>query len=312
MKHKVLIIDLMHESILQQLAELGIEADYQPQIQRASILEMIENYIGMIVRSKTQIDAELLAKGKQLKFIGRAGSGTDLIDMEAVNQKNIAVLNAPEGNRDAVAEHTVGMLLMLMRNLHLADQQVRKEIWDREGNRGFEIKGKTVGIIGYGNVGQQTAKRLNAFECKILAYDIRKTDFGKENIFESSMEQIFEEADILTLHIPLTKQSFQMVDWIYLQKFKKDIILINTARGEIIQTEDLKKALQEGKVRGACLDVLENEKLNTLNSSQKETFEFFKKSPNVILTPHIAGWTYESYQRINKVLTEKIKNFLGL
>lgn len=312
MKHKVLIIDLMHESILQKLTELGIEADYQPQIQRAGILEIIDNYIGMIVRSKTNIDTELLAKGKQLKFIGRAGSGTDLIDMEAVNQKNIVVLNAPEGNRDAVAEHTIGMLLMLMRNLHLADQEVRKEIWDREGNRGYEIKGKTIGIVGYGNVGQQTAKRLNAFECKILAYDIRKTDFGKENIYESNMEQIFEEADILSLHIPLTKQTFQMVDWAYLQQFKKDIILINTARGEIIKHDDLKKALQEGKVRGACLDVLENEKLNVLNPLQKETFEFFKKSANVILTPHIAGWTYESYQRINEVLAEKIKNFLGL
>ena len=303
----VLIADEMHLSIVPMLEQIGYIADYQPLIKRQELIEMMGNYTGLIIRSKTIVDEELLQNATQLKFIGRAGAGLDLIDNEVVTKKNIQVFAANEGNKVAVAEHIIGMLLCLFHKILVADKQVRNGVWLREENRGYELNSKTVGIVGYGNNGSETAKRLKAFGCKILAFDKFKTNFGDEFVQESSMETIFEEADIVSLHIPLTDESSKMVNAAYLNKFKKNIYLLNASRGEMVVLTDLAEALENGKVCGACLDVLENEKLQKLTPQQQEIFTKLTNSDRVILTPHIAGWTFESYIKINEVLIEKIK-----
>jgi D-3-phosphoglycerate dehydrogenase len=303
----VLIADEMHLSIMPMLENIGYLPDYQPLIKRQEMIDIIGNYEGLIIRSKTFVDEELLQNARQLKFIGRAGAGLDLIDNEVVTKKNIQLFAANEGNRVAVAEHIIGMLLCLMNKILVADSQVRKSVWLREENRGYELMGKTVGIIGYGNNGSETAKRLKAFGCKVLAFDKFKADFSDDCITASSMERIFEEADILSLHIPLTEETSKMVNADYLSKFKKPIYLLNASRGEIVVLKEVVAALENGKISGACLDVLENEKLQKLSIEQQETFEKLTHSDRVILTPHIAGWTHESYIKINEVLVEKIK-----
>lgn len=302
----VLIADEMHLSIIEMLEKIGFVPDYRPNIKRQEIIDILGNYDGLIIRSKTFVDEELLQNAAQLAFIGRAGAGLDLIDIEAVKKKNIALFAANEGNRVAVAEHVVGMLLCLMNKILVADSQVRKGIWLREDNRGYELMGKTVGIVGYGNNGSETAKRLKAFGCRVLAYDKHKSYFSDEYVKEATMEEIFTEADILSIHIPLTEESSKMVNEAFLNKFQKNIYLINAARGEIVVLNDVVEALETGKLRGACLDVLENEKLQKLTPDQQAVFEKLSTSDRVILTPHIAGWTFESYVKINEVLIEKI------
>lgn len=302
----VLIADEMHLSIIQMLENIGYIPDYKPLIKRQEIIESIGKYEGLIIRSKTFVDEELLENANQLRFIARAGAGLDLIDNEVVSKRKIHLFSANEGNRVAVAEHIIGMLLCLMNNILIADRQVRNGIWLREANRGYELSGKTVGLIGYGNNGSETAKRLKAFDCKILAFDKFKTNFNDEFVEESSMDRIYEEADILTLHIPLTNETSMMVNSQYLNRFKKSIYFLNASRGEIVVLKDILAALENGKVRGACLDVLENEKIKKLTPEQQEVFDKITQSDRVILTPHIAGWTHESYVKINQVLVEKI------
>ncbi len=216
-------------------------------------------------------------------------------------------MHASEGNRDAVGEYTAGALLSLMRNIPRANSEVRHRIWEREGNRGEELMSKTVGIIGYGNMGQSFAKRISGFGCNVLAYDKYKTGYGDQYAKEASMETLFAEADILSLHIPLTPETRKMVDLSYIHRFKKKIILVNTARGEIVSLTGLAQAMQSNQVRGAVLDVLENEKLNTFSPEQKLAFDALAEKTNVIFTPHIAGWTFESHVKINVALVEKIK-----
>lgn len=305
-KKKILIVDDMHLSILKMLENLDFEVIYQPTIQRNDIFLIIKDVFGLIIRSKTKIDAEFLGYASHLHFIARAGAGLDLIDVALALQNNILLLNAPEGNRDAVAEHTLGLMLNLLNKISVADKEVRNKIWEREQNRGFEIKNKTIGIIGFGNIGQEVAKRLANFDCKILVYDRSKKDFSNTKATESTLAQIFEETDILTLHIPLDKKNLKWVNKDFLQKFKKPIWLINTARGEILCLEALIEGLESGKIIGAGLDVLENEKLNTLSSLQQLHFDYLTQSKRVILTPHVGGWTYESYERISEVLAQKI------
>jgi D-3-phosphoglycerate dehydrogenase len=247
----------------------------------------------------------------RLRFIGRAGAGLDLIDEAITEEKGIVVFAANEGNRVAVSEHVIGMLLVLMNNLLIADRQVREGKWLREENRGYELFGKTVGIIGYGNNGSETAKRLSAFGCEVLAYDKYKVGFSDEYATESSMQDIFDKADILSLHIPLTKETLQLVNQEFLNSFVNNIYIANASRGEIVVLDALLAGLNSGKIKGACLDVLENEKLAQLNPAQKETFEELIKSDKVIFSPHIAGWTHESYVRINEVLIKKIQKVLS-
>jgi len=304
---RCLVVDIVHESLFPLLAEIGWEADYQPNISRAQIKAVHEAYAGLIVRSKTIIDRDLLGAHPRVKFIGRAGAGLDSLDLEYLAEKGIHVLHASEGNRDAVGEYTAGVLLSLIRNIPKADREVKEFSWRREANRGEEIMGKTVGIIGYGNMGRAFAKRLAGFECNVLAYDKYKTGFSDQFCKEVQMDAIEEETDILSLHIPLTPETRMLVNRNYLKRFKKRIILINTARGEIVSLSDLVESMEEGRVRGAALDVLENEKMENLTPLQLQAFNFLRKRSNVIFTPHIAGWTVESLVKINVALVQKIK-----
>jgi D-3-phosphoglycerate dehydrogenase len=289
------------------LKEIGWEAGYFPAVTREEIKKLHHGYDGLIVRSKVVVDRDLLGDNPTLKFIGRAGAGLDNLDLEYLNEKKIAVLHASEGNRDAVGEYTVGVLLSLLRNIPQADTQVLKSVWDREGNRGEEIMGKTVGIIGFGNMGQAFARRLSGFGCNVLAYDKYKTGFSGSLAKEVPMETIFDEADILSLHIPLTGETRRLVNKEFIARFKKPFILLNTARGEIVSLTDLVEALDKKQVRGAALDVLENEKLDQLTARQQQDFNSLKERSNVIFTPHIAGWTFESHIKINVALVSKIK-----
>jgi D-3-phosphoglycerate dehydrogenase len=253
------------------------------------------------------IDGDLLGGSPKVRFIGRAGAGLDNLDLDYLRSHNIAVLHASEGNRDAVGEYAIGTLLSLMRNIPRADAQVREMVWEREANRGEELMSKTVGIIGYGNMGRAFAQRLSGFGCNIIAFDKYKKSFSDAHCGEATMDQIWESADILSLHIPLTPETRGLVTREYLQRFRKPIILINTARGEIVELTVLAEGLQSGLLRGAVLDVLQNEKLDRLTPDQTVSFDFLRKRSDVIFTPHIAGWTFESHVKINVALVDKIK-----
>lgn len=302
----VLIIDLMHSSIVPLLESEGFSVDYRPDISRQEILDSIGKYTGLIIRSKTPIDRPLLERAHQLTFVARAGAGLDNIDVDYLEANRIALYHAPEGNRDAVGEHAVGMLLALFNKFLQSDTQVRKGIWDREANRGEEIAGKTVGIFGYGNMGRAFAQRLRGFDVRVLAFDKYVTGFGDGFVEECSFEKIQQEADILSIHVPLTAETrfFFTVD--VLERFAKPIYLINTGRGEVISFDTLNEALSRNLVKGACLDVLENERLHALSPGQQISFRRLAERPNVLFSPHVAGWTIESYEKINKVLVAKI------
>ncbi|PZX54782.1 2-hydroxyacid dehydrogenase [Algoriphagus chordae] len=304
---KILIIDEMHESIMPILEKEGHEVSYLPEISREEIISTIAEYEGLIIRSKTPMDRDLLEKATKLKFIGRAGAGLDKIDLEYMAEKDIKLFHAAKGNRDAVAEHAIGMLLALFNNVEKADQEVRKGIWDREGNRGHELAGKTVGIMGYGNMGKSFAQRLQGFKVDVLAYDKYRMDFADDFVQEVMWEKLKAEADILSIHVPLTAETRGFFTLKELKSFAKPFWLINTARGEVINLKTLNDALDQGVLRGALLDVLENEKFQKFNPEQKAEFEKLAARDNVIFTPHVAGWTHESYVKINKVLAKRIK-----
>ncbi len=306
---KILIVDEMHPSLIEMLDADGWNYEYAPGLKRNEILEAVGAYEGLMIRSKTMVDTEFLERAPKLKFIARAGAGLDLIDIPAVEVKGIALFHAGEGNRDAVAEHVLGMLLGLFNNIVTADRQVRHEIWDREGNRGVELMGKTVGLIGYGNNGSATGKRLSGFGCRVLAYDKFKKNYSDANASEASLEQIQDEADIVSLHIPLTEESFHLVDGSFIDRMKKPFYLVNAARGEVADLSAVVAGLKSGKIKGACLDVLENEKLDRLTPTQREVFDYLAGSGNVVLTPHVGGWTHESYVRINEVLCRQIRDW---
>lgn len=302
----ILIADEMHPSLFTMLDQAGFPYTYQPKITRQGLLEQIATYSGLIIRSKTTINEEVLNQAPNLRFIGRAGAGLDLIDLDAVRRRNIRVFHAGEGNRDAVAEHSVGMLLALLANILKADREVRQGIWDREGNRGYELGSLTVGIVGYGNNGRATARRLSGFGCRVLAHDKFLTNYGDDFAEEVTMEQLMAEADVISLHIPLTSDTRVMVNDAFIDQVTKPFYLINIARGEITSLQALVRGLTSGKVRGACLDVLENEKLATLTPDQQSAFDYLRQSDRVVLTPHVAGWTHESYVRINEVLVRQL------
>lgn len=297
----------MHSSIIGMLSKLGHEVAYFPKITRAEILDSVADFDGLIIRSKTPMDRELLEKAVNLKFIGRAGAGLDQIDLEYMVERGVKLFHAAKGNRDAVAEHAVGGLLALFNQVIKADSEVRKGIWDREGNRGHELKGKTVGILGFGNMGRAFSKRLSGFGVKIMAYDKYKMDFGSDLVQEVMWEKLKSEADILSIHVPLTPETRNFLTLDQLSTFSKPIWLINTARGEVISFATLNAALDQGILKGAVLDVLENEKFQKFSPEQKSEFEKLAKRENVIFSPHIAGWTFESYEKINRVLVKKIK-----
>lgn len=304
---KILIIDEMHLSILDMLEREGFQVTYSPKITRAEIIDQVSEYEGLIIRSKTPMDRELLEKATRLKFIGRAGAGLDQIDLDYLADRGVKLFHAAKGNRDAVAEHALGGLLALLNHIPKADQEVRKGIWDREGNRGYELMGKTVGIFGYGNMGKAFARRLRGFAVQILAFDKYKVDFGSAKVQEVIWEKLKAEADVLSIHVPLTSETRDFFTLQELKSFAKPIWLINTARGEVISFRTLNAALDQGILRGAVLDVLENEKFQKFSADQKAEFERLAQRENVIFSPHVAGWTFESYEKINRVLVKQIK-----
>lgn len=306
MSKKILIVDDLHPAFKEQAGLLGYEVDDEPLITRQQTLERIKDYNGIAVRTKFRIDAEIFAAAPNLKFVARAGAGLDNIDDKIASERNIQLINAPEGNRDAVGEHAVGLLLSLMNNFRKADIEIRNGIWDREGNRGYELKGKKIGIIGYGFMGQCFAKKLAGFEVDVMAYDKYKTGFSDAFAREVSMEEIVKHSDVLSLHIPLTAETKQMVDDEYFFHFKKPIFFINTARGEIVNTKAVLNSLKSGKILGAGLDVLEAEKFPAL--SGQDWYNDLKSNEKVILTPHVGGWTFDSYRKISEVLAEKLKD----
>ena len=308
---KVLIVDPMHESILGLLGKYGFEVNYAPKITREEIVEQIGSYEGIIIRSKTPLDRALLERATRLQFIGRAGAGLDQLDLDYLKERGVALFHAAKGNRDAVAEHAIGGLLALFNHLNQADTQVRKGIWDREGNRGVELKGKTVGIFGFGNMGKAFSKRLKGFGVHVLAYDKYKKDFGKKGVQEVSWETLKKQADVLSIHVPLTAETRDFFTLEELKSFANPFWLINTARGEVIRMETLNQALDLGILKGVVLDVLENEKFDRFSPDQKLQFELLAKRENVLFTPHVAGWTEESYQKINEVLVKQILQTFG-
>lgn len=305
MQKKILIVDDLHPAFADKARELGYIVDDLPQLSRSETLQFIHQYQGIAVRTKFKIDEELLNAASLLEFVARAGAGLDNIDVKVAKEKCIKLINAPEGNCDAVAEHAIGMLLSLMNNLRQADAQVRAGIWDREGNRGYELKGKKVGLIGYGFMGKSMAKKLKGFEVEILAYDKYKTGFSDEYVREVSMEEIVKHSDILSLHIPLTSETRQMVNDEYLFHFKKPIFLVNTARGEIVNTQAVLGKLKEEKIIAAALDVLEVEKFPAL--LDQPWFNELRSHGRLLLSPHVAGWTFDSYRKISEVLAQKLE-----
>ncbi len=306
MKPKILIVDDLHPAFKIEAERLGFACDDEPGFTLKQTSAAITDYAGLAIRTKFNVDRQLIDAGKNLKFIARAGAGMDNIDLEYAQSKGIFCINAPEGNRDAVAEHAIAMLLSLMTNLRKGDAEIRSGLWDREGNRGWELKGKTVALIGYGNTGQAMARKLSGFDVTVVAFDKYKTGYSDAYVREISMEQVVKLADVLSFHIPLTRETRQMVGTEYLYHFKKPLFLLNTARGEIVDTSAVLQAINSGKILGAGLDVLETEKFPALAS--QAWFAGLQASGKVILSPHVAGWTFDSYRKISEVLAEKLKN----
>lgn len=310
---KILFIDTVHPFLENSLVQAGHICVDGSSMSREELMHIIPGYDGIVIRSRIRIDKNFLESARGLKFVARAGAGMENIDIDAANKRGIICLNAPEGNRDAVAEQAIGMLLSLFTQLNKADKEVREGKWNRESNRGHELMGKTVAVIGYGNTGSSLAKKLSGFGCRILAYDKYLKNFSSDYVTEAGMDEIFLKADVLSLHIPLTSETEYLVNIDFLNKFEKNIWLINTARGKCVRTDDLVSKLKDGKVLGACLDVLEYEdltfeKFDIQNTPLRNSgsWDYLINSKRVILTPHIAGWTFESHEKISKVLFDKI------
>ena len=306
MKVSCIIVDEMHPSIVPTLQGLGYKVDYRPDIDRHDLLREIAHYQGLVIRSKTRVDAEIVAAATDLRFVARAGAGLDNLDLEALEAAGIKVVNAPEGNRDALAEHGMGLLLSLLHNITTAHSSVRRGEWQREAFRGMELGGKTVGLIGYGNMGKAFAQRLSSFKCEVLAYDKYLNDYSDDFAREVSLETIFESCQIVSLHVPLTRETRGFYDYSFFDRFHHPILLLNTARGEILPLADLVRLIDEQKVVGAGLDVLEQEPISQLADKQENIYEYLVNSPQILLTPHVAGWSRQSYQRINAVLVQKL------
>lgn len=307
---QILIIDRFRPEFIERLGELPVQLAYFPDADRKKVMEEIGEANILILNSKVKVDREMIDQAHQLQLVVRAGVGTDHIDGVYLNEKGIKLQNCAGSNADAVAEQTVAMLLVIRNHLLRADHEVRQFIWRRGENRGHELTNKTVGIIGYGNTGSQVAKRLSSFGCRILAYDKYQHGFANSYTEEVELVQIFEEAEVLSMHVPLTAETKQWVNGDFLQKFKSPIYLLNLARGPIVDIADLLTALDEGKVIAAALDVLPNEKMHLLSEEEKTLYENLFSRPNVMLSPHIGGWTFESLQNIDDMIIDAVKAYL--
>lgn len=303
---KILLLDKNHPLITEQLLEKGfvLEEDFTSSYEE--VLEKIHQYDGVIIRSRIPLDKRFLEKAENLKFIARVGAGMENIDVARAEELGIKLINSPEGNRDAVAEQCLGMLLVLMNRLFISANEVKNNIWLREENRGEEIKEKTFGLIGYGNMGKALAKRLSGFGCKVIFHDI-KPNLSDEFASQVSLRELQEQADILSLHIPLTENTHYLVDEKFISEMKKNFYFINTSRGKNLKTSALVEALKSGKVKGACLDVLEYEKSSFEQIElENEDLKYLLASEKVIVTPHIAGWTHESKVKLAQFIVDKI------
>jgi D-3-phosphoglycerate dehydrogenase / 2-oxoglutarate reductase len=310
---KVVFLDTVHPILTERLTKAGFYCQEASHLTKAECLEAVKEANGIIIRSRFTMNEEFLQFAPKLEFIARSGAGMENIDEAYCKKRNIKLFNAPEGNRNAVGEHALGMLLSLLNKLHTADREVRSGKWDREGNRGIELDGKTVGIIGYGNNGSAFAKKLRGFDIKLMAYDKYKKGFGDHFVMECTLTALLKNADVISLHIPQNKDTMGMVNDAFFQKVQKPIFILNLSRGKIIETSALVEAMKAGKVLGAGLDVLEYEK-NSFESffeqELPEDFKFLLNADNVILTPHVGGWTEESYFKLSNVLADKILNEL--
>jgi len=307
---KILFVDTVHPILEQRLIVLGYVCEHDLFSTKEQIETNISNYFGLVIRSRFPIDTNFLNQATQLKFIARSGAGLENINLDYAAKKGVKVFNSPEGNMDAVGEQVIGMLLMLFNQLKKGDKEVRNGIWDREGNRGLELSGKTFAIIGYGNMGSAVARKLLGFDCKVIAYDKYKKNYSSAIVDEVALDTIFKTADVVSIHLPLSDETHHYVDANFLAHFQKPVYLINTARGNNVSIADLVAELKSGKVLGACLDVLEYEtkSFERINSNNlPEDFKYLKAVENVILSPHVAGWAQESYVKLSSFLADKIE-----
>lgn len=329
---KVLVTDDVHPLLMKGLEDMGFTCFYQPDITNEAVHEVIGDYEGLIINSKIIVDKALLDAGVKLRFVGRVGSGMEIVDKIYAAEKGVAVLSSPEGNRNAVAEHALGLLLALANNLVRSNQEVKDFIWQREKNRGFELMGKTIGIVGFGHTGSAFATKLMGMGMHILTYDkyllsgytegVRQTtgngfemknaaltdeNWSFSTIQEVDFQTVMNESDIISFHLPLTDEVTYMADASFFNACKKNIILLNTSRGKVVKTMDLIAALKSGKVQGVGLDVFENEKTATYNQEERTMYTELFKFENVIVSPHVAGWTHESKERLASVLLKRIE-----
>lgn len=308
---KVLFIDSVHPILEERLTEAGYSCIHDYSSTYEQLLNLIGEFHGIVIRSRIKLDAQFLKNAHSLKWIARSGSGMENIDVAFAESKGIHCINSPEGNADAVGEHVVGMILMLLNKLNTANEEVKRGVWSREENRGIEISGKVFSIIGYGVMGSTLAKKLSGFGCKILAHDKYKSGYSNEWVKEASLEEIFEKSDFVSLHLPLNEETTHYANDDFFSSFKKPIYFINASRGKNTSTESLEKAISKGNVLGACIDVLEFEKasLEGLESSEiPVSLKALFDSNKVVFTPHVAGWTVESYFKLSNILADKIEN----
>lgn len=309
-KEKVLVTDSVHECLIQGLESDGFEVIYDANIPRSDVLKEIDQYIGIVINSRMFMDRDMIDRAHKLRWISRLGSGKEIIDLEYCKEKKVAVITSPEGNANAVGEHALGMLLGVMNKIFLGDKRVRNFDWRREENRGMELEGKTVGIIGFGHTGRRFAEKLCGFDVEVLAYDKYKTNYVENLDFlkESSLDEVQRRSDIISLHVPLTAETAKMIDVSFLQRCKPGLILVNTSRGSVINTMDLIHALEEGQLAGAALDVFENEKPSTMKEDEREMYRRLFAFENTLFTPHVAGWTIESKRKLAETILRKIRN----
>ncbi len=307
MRGKVVITDYLHQAMADGLQEMGFDVDVKPEISQQELLDCVPIYIGMVVATRIKVNKELLNRAANMKFIARAGSGMENIDVACAKTKGIISMNSPEGNCNAVGEHALGMLLALNNNLLHADSEVRRGHWHRETNRGVELSGKTVGLIGYGHTGKAFAKKLSGFESRVLAFDKYLSNFSDEHVEEVTMGQLCEQVDVLSLHVPLTDETKYLINNQFINRLKRKPILVNTSRGKIVETSSILSALQNGSLSGFCADVLENENPSKWNEMENQLFNQLFKFEQVIFSPHVAGWTHQSKLRIATVLLQKIR-----